>query len=101
MTIVEFLLARIAEDESIGRDWKLNRGKVEVHGGGTGYLALASPERVLAECAAKRAIMDEHHPSADPCDAHNASFETIACDTLRHLAAVYEDHPDYRQEWKL
>ena len=37
------------------------------------------------------------------CD-HDRDYEHISspqegCDTLRHLAAVYSDHPDYRQEW--
>jgi len=39
--------------------------------------------RVLAECAAKRAIIEDYRPLA-----------------LRHLAAVYSDHPDYQPEWR-
>jgi len=46
-----------------------------------------NPARVLAECAAKRAIIDEYTGSP-------ATFQIIA-----HMAAVYRDHPDYRQEW--
>lgn len=77
MTITEFLLARIAD----GERW------------------LKPPTRyLLAICQAHRAIVAEHSP-IDPCDAHGASFETIPCDTLRHLAAIYRDHPDYQPEW--
>lgn len=88
MTITEFLEARIAEDEA--------RAKYVSEYGDTG--GLFTPTRVLAECAAKRAIIAEHAP-VDPCDAHDAMFSTITCDTIRALAAVYADHPDYQQEW--
>jgi len=29
-----------------------------------------------------------------------ASYELAPCRTLRLLAAVYDDHPDYRKEWR-
>ena len=60
MTLTEFLLARIAEDEKVARDWHHHPSKVEVHGGGTGYLGIVNPERVLAECEAKRRIVELH-----------------------------------------
>lgn len=56
------------------------------------------PARVLTEIDAKRRIMAEHLP-IDPCDAHDASCETVACDTLRLLALPYADRPGYRKEW--
>lgn len=62
-----------------------------------------SPPRVpvLAEVAAKRAIVELHHP-VDPCDAHNGStFESVPCETLATLAAIYADHPDFREEWRV
>lgn len=100
MTITEFLLARIDGEEMLARDaasegsprrtgWRLwttkcdttpcgetlgPRGTVEAH-----------PARVLAECAAKRAIVDARHED-DTC--------------IRILAAVYSDHPDYNKAWR-
>jgi len=69
MNITEFLEARIAEDELRANYY--------------GPLAMGTA-RVLAECAAKRAIIIYSPPK-----------------TIQYLAAVYADHPDYRQEWAL
>jgi hypothetical protein len=63
------------------------------------HIARHDPARVLAECAAKRAIAGLHKVGADQCDEHNAMFESIPCPTIRALAAVYKDHPDYQQDW--
>lgn len=124
-SIIEFLEARIAEDEEWaklasfgwGAEWKSvadhedewytikAEGKREVVGGEDSdvivHIARHDPDRVLAECSAKRAIAGLHKVGADQCDEHNAMFESIACPTIRALAAVYEDHPDYQQEWEL
>jgi len=104
MTITEFLEARIAEDEIEAR------------------VCLASPEhttrrwvRMLAECKAKRVILKEHeldlHMSESYCDTCAEWWKCelgegpppvkYPCPTVRALAAVYKDHPDYRQEWAL
>ncbi|GAA1138517.1 DUF6221 family protein [Nocardioides aquiterrae] len=90
MTLTDFLLARIAEDVA----------------GAEAADAVPAPwgfwddGRVLAECEAKRRIVGLHG-RVDPCDAHDgATLETVECDTLRALAAVYADHPDYREEWR-
>lgn len=123
MTITEFLEARIAEDEDYARraafgwgaDWDsvpdnedewsfINaEGKKEMVGSEDAdviiHIAYHDPARVLAECAAKRAIAGLHEEGSDQCDEHNAMFESIECPTIRALAAVYADHPDYRQEW--
>lgn len=45
---------------------------------------------MLADVAAKRAIVDLAEATGQP-----AIWEAA-----EHLAAVYADHPDYRQEWK-
>lgn len=131
MTITDFLLERIAEDEAAannatGARWVVlsgvNASLVNIDAthvrdekwkyGRFGHIATAShdaayaehiarqdPARTLAECAAKRAIVGLHKVGADQCDEHNAMFESIACPTIRALAAVYKDHPDYKQEW--
>ena len=79
-TLTEFLLARIAEDEDEAED-------NEPYWGGW---SSAHEARVLAECEAKRRIVEElSHDGLGPREW-----------MLRVLAAVYSDHPDYRQEWK-
>jgi Family of unknown function (DUF6221) len=86
------------------------------------HIARHDPVRVLREVAAKRAILELHHPdqklenwywSARVCAECKHSWHRIVpgrppteigpeagCPTLRQLAAVYADHPGYRQEWK-
>jgi hypothetical protein len=48
--------------------------------------------RVLAECEAKRRIVDEFAPRL----RMNGDFDGL----FRALALPYADHPDYREEWK-
>ena len=63
--------------------------------------------RVLREVAAKRAILDLHGRSHE-CSTYDRDREVDhctwclhaeECSTLRSLAAIYGNHPDYRQEW--
>lgn len=75
------------------------------------HIARHDPARVLREVAAKRAILAEHkmHRTTDyhnstiwycaGCNWINEEDDTLRCDTTLHLASVYSDHPDYRQEW--
>ena len=74
-------------------------------------LSLHDPARVLREVGAGRALIAEHGPArggrdADRCrvctaiaHGHATRFRS-PCPTLRFLAAIYSDHPDYREEWK-
>ena len=135
MDLKTFLLARIAEDEAVARAavdkdgrWHVDRshplyesvvqGDIHIYdeGGHTAeqaaHIARHDPARVLAECAAKRAIVDRHRRDPDvqrmiygdiyPCtecgDADDSPMEW-PCPTMRILAAVYADHPDYQSEW--
>lgn len=145
MTIVEFLLARIAEDERaaskvapLGHNFDMGGRRQDerfTHGrmgyasadgyprglpdAGEGvHFARHDPARVLAECAAKRAIATLHGPVEDlgwksgaenagneylwcgSCGSLDDSPEPFPCGTLRHLAAVYAYHPDYDEEWR-
>jgi len=74
-----------------------------------------SPARALREVAAGRAILDEHgpgypvtfpKPSGQPacgvCHAGGWDWEPEQwpCPTVRHLAAVWSGHSDYRTEWR-
>ena len=90
MTITEFLIRRIEEDEARAR---------------YPYLAsspdpLFSPARVLAECAAKRAIVARFKPEDVKEDwSVEASYSAAVEDCMFDLAAVYKDHPDYQEAW--
>lgn len=87
LTLTEFLLARIAEDEA---DAEANRPTGRLLGPRERYA------RRVAECEAKRRIVELLAPVV------TARFtEVRPRDTLRHLAAVYADHPDYRDEWRV
>lgn len=78
--IAEFLLARIAEDEA----------EREHH---------YDPARVLAECEAKRRIVNLswHHFGEDD---YAWGMEEAKRQILAVMAAVYSDHPDYREAWR-
>lgn len=75
------------------------------------HIAHHDPARVLAEVAAKRAIVDRHDPDTENnCSTcvvgiHMSEgwvmYDEWPCWHLRTLAAVYADHADYRDEWRL
>jgi hypothetical protein len=118
--ITEFIGARLDEDEAAANE--VHRpgdcGCVDRDGSfspdpawcGCGY-----PARVLREVAAKRAIVVEHsetttyigpHKGEPSCTCCGAAADDPylvipwPCTTLRQLANVWSDHPDYRAEWK-
>lgn len=108
--LATFLLARVAEDEAIASDGCAYRGYHSVDCGTLqGYWAESrcicdGPKRVLAECEAKRRIIRAHEKWCDgscregrsDADVHGAYWWT-----MHALAAVYADHPDYREEWRV
>jgi hypothetical protein len=133
--LTEFLLARIAEDEAAAN--AAHRESMRGHAGpgfarsrvawaaqaeevrGHALIERFSPVRVLAECEAKRRIVELHESLVgDPygeikdrvvywcalCDQDRdyigIPHEEDGCETLRALGAIYADHPDYREEWK-
>lgn len=128
MDLAEFLLARIAEDE-LTRD-EIHRtapfecdvvfnARVDPTFGWT--CTCGVPARVLAECEAKRRIVEHCRPTyavlyreSERLLAHafdQDQMQTVASSdlmwphdgaepTLRTLATVYADHPDYREEWR-
>jgi hypothetical protein len=104
MTITEFLEARIAEDEAIARD---RPASAPIHYTGCYYYSYSldsgwfcdcdedgkASARLLAECAAKRAIIKAFDPQSPDLDPY------VGRDVIAMLAAAYKDHPDYQQEW--
>jgi hypothetical protein len=65
-------------------------------GGVLGMIADFQPSRVLSECAAKRALLDQHEEAGPVCITCERAFP---CPTLSILASVYKDHPDYDESW--
>jgi hypothetical protein len=103
VNLTEFLLARIAEDESLARA-QLAAGRQ--HGTSWDY---NDPRRCLAECEAKRQIV-EHADTVSSMDRQIESEwgtrssvpwdEDEGIRLLRLLALPYADHPDYDQTWR-
>lgn len=127
MTLTDFLLQRIVEDEAVAQaaiadDVGSDEGfsgqyeslvappsGVGLAQGGFGEAAAlmiatyAVPSRVLAECEAKRRIVSR-------CDMilrgrgegmFDEGRATDARDNLRALALPHADHPDFREEWRV
>lgn len=105
MTLADFLLARIAEDEArVERpdgdgplnSWHTRICAVHPQGLEDTWCDCTVPARVLAECAAKRAIV----ALVIDLDAHGSPYTEGVRDAVCALAAVYDEHPDYRDEWR-
>lgn len=115
MGIVEFLEVRIAEDEVEANAAALRDSYF--HGA---EAAKGRKDRVLAECAAKRWIIELYKQHRENRDARRSPLARefgderaaqarrtqeartrVADDALRALASVYKDHPEYNQEWAL
>lgn len=143
MTLVEFLEARISEDEAVATaatpegptpygwldDGKSYQEGVELgsHEGAdeavVAHWRAFDPARVLAECAAKRAIMELHdHDDRECFEMHRGIYgpgwpegsygvegntwahpslemQQGPCPTLRLLAAPYASHVDFDSSW--
>ena len=112
-SLVEFLEARIAEDEAIAKELPAD---APVHHPGCYYYSYSldagwfcdcdddgtTKRRLQAECAAKRAVIALYRPGDLESSDRGAYFYAEgAGDAVKALAAVYKDHPDYRQEWEL
>ena len=80
MTLTEFLIERIAEDEAVARAWREDIGGLRT--------------TIMAECVSARQFVDLHSTCA------TSSGEARSCSSLIVLGTLYDEHPDYRQEWK-
>lgn len=101
-TLTEFLLARIVEDEAAAltpprddwpRDLDWTPGGIRV-----------VDRRWLAECEAKRQVVEQHDDWGHVCpgglNRWGEDEEWIGCPTLLALALPYASHPDYDEEWR-
>jgi hypothetical protein len=110
--LVEFLRARLDEDEQAARAtsdgaWFTQRTletNLSAAVADAAFIARSTPKRMLAEVEAKRRMLTDLYPEI------KADGETILgewgddpCDrdmVLYLLALPYADHPDYRDEWR-
>lgn len=133
LTLTDFLLSRIAEDEAAvkraldfpyhvaGPPWGAAYEPVadDPSSSLTDHHLAVTPARVLAECAARRRIVERERWTPSPgmeCDGHPIPFAPHGdygegfcmyyaerdgefSPDLRDLAAIYSDHPDYRADW--
>lgn len=96
MTLTEFLLARIAEDEAYAHE---PSGWNEYDPGDP-----INPARILAECEAKRQIIARHIAAgrvfrAAPGEGNGAGMY-VMIKVCQMLTLPYADHPDFEEEWK-
>lgn len=108
MTLTEFLLARIGEDEEVASLVLMQ--EVDTSGPVPRIRERAIRERVLAECEAKRRIVGaaEEATSLDMTVDHDCRIgardekeEPFVGDViLLALASVYADHPNYDEAWR-
>jgi hypothetical protein len=101
-TLADFLLARIAEDEAIARAaMPIDRPWVSYKGPVGDEIIGMSGSRVLAECEAKRRIVELHPTGDHDCPGIDWRDEPVRdCPTLRALALPYAGHPAWREEWR-
>jgi hypothetical protein len=124
--VIEFLLARIAEDEkaakaahsgawTIAAPWgphDLLTGLVDKSGARVvdgaqemlEHIARHDPARVLADCDGQRRTVELHQLREKGRGAVSACRTCgrrhgWPCSTLRFLALPYVNHPSYRPEW--
>lgn len=141
MTIAEFLLARLAEDEAVALACLDVNQRVTLMRGGTArrwardgsaikdvaespddilrvkhtwareaeHIARHDPARVLADCRAKRRIVELHEREHE-CTTYDHTgdinrytyvLDPEECSTLRLLASVYFSHPNYDSAWSV
>lgn len=127
LTIQEFLEARWTEEETrvreaLSPDFLGEKTFYDAPGGQRDSWGLwtynVPPDRILADIAAKRAILAEHsyhlvasydshikpipgteRPRCNTCASQDENGADWPCDTVRLLAQPYRDHPDWRADW--
>ena len=118
LTLSEFLLARIAEDEASARSTKAlfdalpfaerAAGQFTSGAGFQRPNGLGTDARVLAECESKRGAIEaawsDHERIEGEWGFCRSREQMEARDdvpgVIAYLALPYDSHPDYREEWR-
>ncbi|MGZ4565945.1 MAG: DUF6221 family protein [Blastococcus sp.] len=107
--LVEYLLARIAEDDvvafSAAREEELFGSLAQYAEGDDDprltHAARWRPERVRIDAVTRKQIVQMHGETQHACtgvDSHGTA--AAPCPTLRLLALPYAGYPGYRDEWR-
>lgn len=128
MTIVEFIEARIAEDEQAAKDateapWNLRLSEsddkiltesghtliygasykevvLEVYENDLLHMSRHDPARVLRQCEALRRILDDYKRYlAEERRRFNGWVTEKDSPITLAIASIWLDHPDYREDW--
>jgi uncharacterized protein DUF6221 len=95
--LVRFLLARIDDDASEGKRQAKAAGN-----GSPSTTRFCSPERIRAECEAKRQVIGTLQQQLVLRDQpFEKAIRHQAVYMLRALATPYSEHAAYRKEWAL
>lgn len=152
-SLTDFLLERVAEDETVAQSaralqdhgddrwyvdgpaeksrkwWVYATGEKFHHEATADHIARHDPARVLAECAARRRVVELHTDCYEECAwkygetvydsgpvvtvlpsrpgdglmvrRSIATRPAIGCPTLLALAAIHSSHPDFDPAWRL
>lgn len=92
MKITDFLEARILEDETEAKE----RAVEEWFDGGW---PTKHCNKILAECAAKRATSAACREDYEDSLTRNDDVMELATTVLYLMAFAYSTHPDYQREW--
>lgn len=124
LTITAFLEQRIAEDEAVARAayggaesggqwwvdgpaevsrkfWIYATGEKFKHESTAQHIARHDPARVLADCVAKRTIVESCRVDYEDSLTSGDDTMALATEVLMGLASIWADHADYRAEWAL
>ncbi|KPC74269.1 hypothetical protein ADL26_11530 [Thermoactinomyces vulgaris] len=108
LSMVDFLKARIEEDRVLAQaaiddlngpdDCYFDTSNRHI----VNHYLRHDPARVLREVAAKRAVIEGGHDDQHECPdwQQSSAYPYVGCNVLRQMAAIYDSHPDYREEWK-
>lgn len=98
ITLTDFLLARIAEDAALARDPNADGSPhalvCDVNSYSAGDCDCTWPGQVLADCEAKRRIVESYVAEFGQGDW------LVDHHTLHLLALPYAGHSNYHEEWK-
>lgn len=101
--LVAFVTARLDERAALARAADGPTWDFEAELADAAHIDANDPAHVLREVAAMRAIVAAYEHKAESMarypNAGNASGLMSLDGVLKHLAAIWDGHPDYRPEW--
>jgi hypothetical protein len=104
-SVADFLLARITDDEAVATSvlgWGVYDERPEVKE----WIVLANPTRMLVWSGVRRNLVSLHSSVGADVERDGAEptcedcTQPMPCRTLRMLATLYADHPDFQEQWR-